>query len=129
MLTRHPRREVGCVLPGRYSRVRWLVAFMLLVGLAAGCMEDDPVGDAARGAALYATGDRINPNPGCDTCHCPDARGGCQVLSSPPNIQGASFELISDKTRDPQLSHTGGKFAFDNQDVADIEAFLATFVQ
>ena len=83
-----------------------------------------PVGDAARGAILFAQGD--GEGPGCQSCHCPDASGGCRL--SPPNIQGATYDVIDARTRDTSTQHPGGKFDFTDQDVADrlmqIEAIL-----
>lgn len=103
------------------------VLSVFLMGAASvafvGCDGSPPVGDAVHGAVLFDTGDGINPNPGCDTCHCSDGSGGCQLNA--PNNQGASYDLIDSKTRDPNAYHPGGKYDFSDQDVADIQAFLA----
>jgi cytochrome c553 len=80
-------------------------------------------GNAARGAQLFA--ESGGGGPACQSCHCPDASGGCGF--SAPNIQGQPFALIDARTRDPGVSHPGGKFDFADQDVADIAAFLATY--
>lgn len=83
-----------------------------------------PTGDAESGAMIFrTTGDGKGINQVCAACHCPEATGGCG--SSAPNVVGQDFETISDRTRDPFVSHPGGKFSFSDQDIADIEAFLA----
>jgi mono/diheme cytochrome c family protein len=119
---------------GEESMLRCLsqvLAGVVSVGLAgaligANCTpqtSDEPlVGDTARGAELFAQGDGVGP--ACQSCHCPDASGGCRL--SAPNIQGRPYDLIDARTRDPEVSHPGGKFSFTNQDIADIEAFLAS---
>lgn len=106
--------------------------FVALWGLALGAAvgsnctppaTDGPLeGDAIRGAQLFAEGDGVGP--ACQSCHCPDASGGCRLNA--PNIQGRSFILIDARIRNPEVSHPGGKFSFTDQDIADIEAFLAS---
>ena len=116
----------------RYERLKnfvaeWTLSVALAVFIAGcpgdACPADKLVGDAERGAGLFASGDGMNANGGCQNCHCPDASGGCQFDS--PNIQGEECQHIDEKTRNPIVSHPGGKFDFSDQDIADIEAFLA----
>jgi hypothetical protein len=95
--------------------------------MGANCSPDvnDPSpGDIDRGARLFAEGDGIGPS--CQSCHCPDAAGGCRLEA--PNIQGRSFALIDARTRDPDVFHPGGKFSFTTQDIADLESFLGSYV-
>ncbi len=76
-----------------------------------------PEGDPQRGQELFVAND-------CYLCHCEDARGGC--LAAALNIQGATFQMVDDRTRGA-TSHPGGKFSeFTDQDVADIAEFLAS---
>ncbi len=87
-----------------------------------GCTpQSAPTGDTARGATLFAVADGVGP--GCQACHCADATGGC--LMNAPNIQGKPYETIDARTRG-SVSHPGGKFNLTDQDIADIEAFLAS---
>ncbi len=80
-----------------------------------------PDGDPERGATLFASGD--GTGPACQSCHCPDADGGCRLLA--PSVQGKTYEAIHGRTRDTSVQHPGGKFDFTAQDVADLEAYLA----
>ncbi|UCD30422.1 MAG: hypothetical protein JSV03_08135 [Planctomycetota bacterium] len=112
--------------------VRELLMFSVVVLcvvfiFAAQCLPvntiERPVGNATNGATLFATGD--GQGPGCQSCHCPDASGGCRL--SPPNIRGKANDVIDARTRDTSIQHPGGKYSFTDQDVADLEAYLATF--
>jgi mono/diheme cytochrome c family protein len=120
----------------KHLRVLSMVGACVLVGMLMSCDGTDdggnndppakPVGDATQGAYWFQHGDGDNPNPGCYWCHCPDASGGCAGASEAPNIQGASYELIDQQVRGSEVEHTGAKFPnFDDQAIADIEAFLA----
>lgn len=84
----------------------------------------NPVGNADKGATIFRQiGDGTGTTQACASCHCPNATGGCG--SGAPNIVGKDFTTISARTRDQNVAHPGGKFSFSDQDVADIEAFLA----
>lgn len=84
-----------------------------------------PTGDASRGANIFrVVADGSGAKPACASCHCPNATGGCNSFDA-PNIQGEDYADISARTRDPNVDHPGGKFSFSDQDIADIEAFLA----
>lgn len=98
-----------------------LIGVLIGANCIPGASDQPLVGDAMRGAALFAEGDGIGP--ACQSCHCPDASGGCRL--SAPNIQGRPYDLIDARTRDPDVAHPGGKFTFTDQDIADIAAFLA----
>lgn len=110
-----------------------LVAGVVAAGLLVstnGCGPDNendrPPGDAQRGAVFFAEGDGVSDNPACQSCHCPDATGGCKL--SAPNIRGKTYDQIDARTRNENVYHPGGKFQFTNQDIADLEAFLASLV-
>lgn len=111
---------------------KWRLSAAVLLGCAGlslglrGCVELPPdlQGDAENGKILFEDGD--GTLPGCQFCHCPDARGGCSSLNA-PNIQGKPYETVNDRTRG-SAAHPGGKFNFTDQEVADIVAHLATLV-
>lgn len=75
--------------------------------------SDVLVGDPAPGEALYAS---------CSACHCADGSGGC--LPGAPSIIGASAELLDEFPGGGGGSHV--PFDLTNQDIVDLEAFLAT---
>ena len=84
-----------------------------------------PDGNADRGANIFRViADGSGAKPACASCHCPNATGGCNSFNA-PNIQGENFNTISGRTRDTNVYHPGGKFSFSDQDISDIEAFLA----
>lgn len=72
--------------------------------------------DAVEGEAIYAANN-------CAACHCADAAGGC-ALDSPALIGVAIEELDEHLVGD--VPHAGGKFGFSAQDLADLEAYLAS---
>lgn len=76
---------------------------------------DDLIGEVANGMALYS----VN----CASCHCPDASGGC--LLDAPSVVSASAELIDEYVRG-DASHPA-KREWSDQEVVDVEAYLATF--
>jgi cytochrome c553 len=88
-----------------------------------GCPETapPPKGVVADGAVLFATAEG-SAGRSCTECHCAMAEGDC--YASAPNIQGEDYDDVDRRTRNISVSHTGGKFDFSNQDVADIAAFL-----
>ncbi len=57
----------------------------------------------------------------CSACHCADAGGGCAL--SAPAVVGAAVELLDTFLRGAE-SHVGGTFPFDDQDLADLAAYL-----
>jgi mono/diheme cytochrome c family protein len=73
---------------------------------------DVVVGDASSGATLFANN--------CMVCHGADAMG---LIG--PNIQGADNSLITDHVLNAHEGHT--TFEMSDQDIADLEAFLAGF--
>lgn len=77
---------------------------------------DDLTGDVDNGMTLFSTN--------CASCHCPDASGGC--LLDAPAIVGASAEDIDEYVRG-DATHPA-KREWTDQEVVDVEAYLATFV-
>ncbi len=77
--------------------------------------DDRPLGDAASGDAVFTSN-------GCAGCHCADATGGCAL--SAPNIIDADVTLL-DEFLILGSSHPI-MFDFTSQELADLEAFLAT---
>ena len=71
-----------------------------------------------------AAGEEIFTVNGCWVCHCEDARGGC-ALDAPSN-RNASFELLDAILRG-DAEHAGGKFNLSDQELQQLEAFLASF--
>ena len=102
------------------------VAISLLVSVVVvcGCTPQKPEGDSARGATIYVEGD--GTAFGCANCHCSDATGDCRL--SAPDIRGAGYTEIDARTRNSSTYHPGAKFDFTDQDIADLEAYLATLV-
>jgi mono/diheme cytochrome c family protein len=85
-----------------------------------GAVEDEgagvPSGSVGNGAVLYA-------DNSCVGCHCADASGGCAL--SAPALVGAPVELLDTFLRGGE-SHVAGSFPFDDQDLADLAAYLAS---
>lgn len=77
-----------------------------------GDMTGDITGDAVAGATLFSDN--------CMVCHGDGAAGG----SIGPDIRGADAAGITDHANDAHEGHT--TFGLSEQDVADIEAYLAT---
>ncbi len=96
---------------------------MAMLACLVGCPETPPPpkGDAMNGQMLFVTGDGVS-NFSCSICHCVDASGGC--MASAPNIQDEGYTAVDRKTRSQNVNHTGGKYNFTDQEVADIAAFL-----
>ncbi len=83
-----------------------------------GAPTDGAGGDspAEAGAAIYTANS-------CFACHCDDASGGC--LPSAPDIVGRDSATLQEQLQG-ETPHTGGKFPdLTDQDIADLEAFLA----
>lgn len=76
----------------------------------------DLTGDAANGQTLFTANS-------CANCHCADASGGCALNA--PNITGVSVDQVNDRLRG-SISHPGGKFDLTDQEIVDIQAFLAS---
>ncbi len=78
--------------------------------------DTGPTGDASAGEDIFT-------GSGCTACHCEDAAGGC--LPGAPSLLGVetdrlSEQLVGDRT------HTGGKFDLTQEDLADLQAYLAS---
>jgi mono/diheme cytochrome c family protein len=73
-------------------------------------------GDAATGEMFYT-------GSACGACHCPDATGGC-ALDAPPLV-GAELATLDDFLVGDSV-HAGGKFDLTEQDLADLQAYLAS---
>lgn len=71
-------------------------------------------GDPDAGEGIFASNN-------CAACHCADAGGGCAL--SAPSLMGVAAEKLDDMLRG-DAAHPGGKFAFTNQDIVDLEAWL-----
>ncbi len=85
-------------------------------GAVMGGDDGAPGGSVDDGEMLFADNN-------CSACHCPDAGGGCAL--SAPALVGAAIELLDAFLRGGE-SHVGGTFPFDDQDLADLAAFLAS---
>jgi len=72
-------------------------------------------GDAANGRALYT--DNV-----CGACHCADATGGC--AANAPSLIGVTTQVLDDDLRGSSV-HAGGKYLLTDQEIADLQAFLA----
>ncbi len=72
-------------------------------------------GDPAAGQTLFTTNN-------CAACHCADASGGC-ALSAPP-IAGAASDTIDARLRGDAPHPL--KIALSDQDLADLQAYLAS---
>jgi cytochrome c553 len=59
----------------------------------------------------------------CSACHCADAAGGCAL--SAPALVGVATEALDDRLRG-EVDHPGGKFDLSNQDIVDLQAYLAS---
>lgn len=76
--------------------------------------------------------DQLTPDPtagqtlylsnACGACHCPDATGGCALNA--PSLIGVSNDTLDSFLRG-SAAHPGGKFSFSNQDIVDLQSFLA----
>ena len=102
-----------------------LAVSLYLSGCWCGFCLCKPQGNAQQGAVLFVSGDGTGSS--CQSCHCSDGSGGCRLLA--PNIQAIGYDMIDDRVRNTAVQHPGSEFDFTDQDIADIEAFLATFEQ
>jgi|GEM_PF-2356971 len=94
-----------------------LTAIAVWLGGDAGGSGDGggAAGDAVAGAALFGGNN-------CGACHCADASGGCALNA--PSLVGLSGGVLDANLRgdDP---HAGGKFDLSDQEMADLETYLA----
>jgi mono/diheme cytochrome c family protein len=82
---------------------------------------DDPpfeelIGDPGAGEGLYASNS-------CTPCHCADAAGGCALNA--PSLVGTATDTLDDRLRG-DAAHPGGKFNLTNQEIVDLQAYLAS---
>ena len=91
--------------------------------------DDDAVpvdGDGPNGAAGdVATGEKVYTTNNCSACHCADASGGC-ALSAPP-VLGVGQDTLDAVLRG-DAPHPS-KVDVSDQDLADLEAYLASLAQ
>ena len=86
---------------------------------------DSDGGDAADGASVggdAAAGEMIYVSNGCGSCHCADASGGCALDA--PALHDAAGETLDEFLRG-DTPHTGGKHDLTDQDILDLQAYLA----
>lgn len=76
---------------------------------------EELTGDADAGEGIFASNS-------CAACHCADAGGGCALDA--PSLVGVSTETLDDRLRG-DVAHPGGKFNLTNQDITDLQAYLA----
>lgn len=72
-------------------------------------------GDAAAGETIFTAN-------GCGSCHCADASGGC-ALDAPVLLDANDGTL--DEFLRGDTPHTGGKQDLTDQDILDLQSFLA----
>lgn len=71
--------------------------------------------DAVEGEAIFVANN-------CAACHCADAAGGCAL--SAPSLINVPVEML-EAILVGDAPHTGGKFGLSQQDLVDLEAYLA----
>ena len=132
---------IGCgalgetALQGGEASLRTLVDFLLTdftnqiadaleadEGQAADDMSDDDDDGIATDDPVL-NGEMIFTANGCTACHCADAGGGCGLDA--PALVGVSGDSLDDRLRG-DTPHPGGKFDFDDQEITDLEAHLAS---
>ena len=86
-------------------------------GSGAGGGSTGLTGDPATGQTLFAVNN-------CAACHCADASGGC-AFSAPP-IVGVAVDSIDGRLRGDATHPL--KVELSDQDLADVEAYLASLV-
>ncbi len=69
-----------------------------------------------------ASGEQLFGGSGCGACHCADGSGGCALDA--PSLSGVAFDTLNEKLRG-DTAHAGGKFDLSDQDLMDLQAFLA----
>ncbi|MFQ5591003.1 MAG: c-type cytochrome, partial [Phycisphaerae bacterium] len=60
---------------------------------------------------------------GCGACHCADAMGGCALDA--PALVGVDLDTLTAMVVG-EGAHPGGKFNLSDDDVADLQAYLAS---
>ena len=78
-------------------------------------------GDDVASGGSADDGEMLFADRNCSACHCPDAGGGCAL--SAPAVVGAPVGLLATFLRGAE-SHAGGTFPFDDQEIADLAAYL-----
>ena len=78
-------------------------------------------GDDVASGGSADDGEMLFADSNCSACHCPDAGGGCAL--SAPAVVGAAVELLDTFLRGAE-THAGGTFPFDDQEIADLAAYL-----
>ncbi len=78
-------------------------------------------GDDVASGGSADDGEMLFADHNCSACHCPDAGGGCAL--SAPAVVGAAVELLDTFLRGAE-THAGGTFPFDDQEIADLAAYL-----
>ncbi|MCZ6655472.1 MAG: cytochrome c [Planctomycetota bacterium] len=78
-------------------------------------------GDDGASGGSADDGEMLFADHNCSACHCPDAGGGCAL--SAPAVVGAAVELLDTFLRGAE-THAGGTFPFDDQETADLAAYL-----
>ena len=100
------------------TRISWWVATlpMLVVVGASGCSNDDKAGAVSEDVATLA-------EVAGDGQAASDAAGGCALDA--PGLQGASADVLDSNLRGDD-AHAGGKFELSDQDISDLEAYVAS---
>ncbi len=80
-----------------------------------GPLLEELTGDPGAGEGVYASN-------ACAPCHCADAAGGCAL--SAPSLVGVAIDTLDDRLRG-DVDHPGGKFSLTNQEIVDLQAYLA----
>jgi len=83
-------------------------------------VDNTPIGELT---GVPGTGDGIFVSNNCSACHCADASGGCALNA--PSLIGVTTDILDGRVRG-DVEHPGGKFNFSNQDVVDLQAYLAS---
>ncbi len=91
---------------------------LILAWIEQGAVKDG--NDGAPGGSAD-DGEMIFVDNNCSACHCPDAGGGCAL--SAPALVGVTAEHL-DVHLLGEVSHAGGTFPFDDQEIADLAAYL-----
>lgn len=89
---------------------------------------DSPADGSTGGSLADLTGDppagQTSYNAlGCASCHCGDASGGCALDA--PSLTGSNAASLDDHLRG-DATHVGGKFDLSDQEIVDLEAYLAS---
>ncbi len=88
-----------------------------------GALQEDGMPPADGDGGSAANGEMIYSSNNCSACHCADASGGCAL--SAPALVGAEASTLSDFLGGVS-SHAGGQLELGEQDLLDLEAYLAS---